>query len=79
MSTTRLQNPDPMQSSQESVEMPQPPAPIQTSATTQLMQIKGVKGTGQAQDDQGNEVIVVYLRDASVASQLPGTIDGAAV
>jgi hypothetical protein len=79
MATTRFQNPDQIQHGQEIAEMSQPPVPIQSSAMDQLMRIDGVEGTGHAQDDQGNEVIVAYLRDASVATQLPATIDGKAV
>jgi hypothetical protein len=45
----------------------------------QLMAIDGVEGVGVGRDRIGNSAIVVFLRDASVAAQVPSQIEGCPV
>ena len=40
-----------------------------------LLRLPGVTGVGIGQDAVGNAAIVVYLREGSAASRLPGRLD----
>lgn len=42
----------------------------------ELMAIPGVEGVGIGQDAIGNEGLVIYVRDAGVAAQLPKSLKG---
>jgi hypothetical protein len=42
----------------------------------ELMAIDGVEGVGLGRNQIGDDVIVVYLRDAAVESRLPRQIEG---
>ncbi len=41
-----------------------------------LLAIDGVVGVGVGSDDSGADVILVYLRDAAAAFELPKQLDG---
>jgi hypothetical protein len=43
---------------------------------TALLGIDGVEGYGRGKDDRGHDVLVVYVRDGSVASRLPASVNG---
>ncbi len=43
---------------------------------SRLMAIPGVKGVGIARNAIGDDALVVFLLDASVASRLPAEVDG---
>lgn len=45
----------------------------------QLMAIDGVEGVGVAQNQIGNQGIVVYVRDQEVAKRIPRELDGISV
>ena len=76
MSKKAFQNPSQQSGAPEEAAILSPSAPIQSPTVEKLMQIEGVEGTGTGQDSLGNEVLIVYLRDAGVAKSLPSTIDG---
>ena len=41
-----------------------------------LLGIDGVEGFGRGKDERGRDVVVVYVRDQSVVSRLPSSVDG---
>ena len=43
---------------------------------SQILAIKGVTGTGIGSDEIGNDIIVVYVRDASVRKLIPTELEG---
>ncbi len=45
-------------------------------AVAKAMQIAGVEGAGLGHDTDGNDVLIVYLRNAEAESRLPNQIDG---
>ncbi len=45
-------------------------------AVAKAMQIAGVEGAGLGHDTDGNDVLIVYLRDAAAKSRMPSQIDG---
>ena len=66
----------------ESVMMEQPSADaesakptLSSSASSRLLSLEGVEGIGAGE----NDTIVVFIRDASVASNLPAAIEGRGV
>ena len=49
---------------------------VKASREAEIMAIEGVEGVGVTRDPIGNEAIVVYVRDSTVAKSLPKTLDG---
>lgn len=52
---------------------------VKQAHEAQLMAIDGVVGVGIRENEIGEEVIWVYLRDASVRRQVPGELEGVPV
>jgi hypothetical protein len=52
---------------------------IKESHEAQLLRIEGVTGVGVGKNGEGDDAIVVYLRDASSARHIPSQIDGVPV
>jgi hypothetical protein len=52
----------------------QGPAAIVNRVSHELMAIPGVEGVGLTRAPDGSDAIVVYVRDAAVATKIPSTV-----
>jgi hypothetical protein len=76
---------EPAPAAQENAAMPYQPdaepaadqlASVLARNSDRLMAIDGVEGCGVGQDDAGNPVLLVYLRDEQARQRLPTDVEG---
>lgn len=78
MNNNRSQDPDVRHAGREEAALPtgSNPHDATSAAVAEAMQLPGVEGAGLGQDQAGNEVLIVYLRDAAAGQRIPAEIQG---